>query len=670
MEKLYDQNGAELGAWMQAQKSAPGTQTGGGQTKPVTASGATGTQALPAEQVVVATWDTLLTASKPGCETVTQPLKGQRMAYLPAGTTADALPSAEFTVHVYGVVHDSKGKPVGGVAVSLPGGKAAATTKADGSYYLPFKVAGRQPPTGKPEAREQVNLTIKQLFAVVPEELAFSPGKPQVSVFSIENRADTQDITIQGLQVLGAPADAVVVRIRGGDRVVHGDQGTRCVIGPGGFCNVEVRWDCPVGATNARIKVIPEDSSLGSKAVLLRTGLTAKQIIGNHQAKVVALLQAQKTIAVLQALKTIAAKPTTPPPATPPPVTPPPVTPPPATPPPATPPPLPALDSNWLDTWRQENDAKIKQIEDILLKTAAENLPEVKAAPKPGVPETVDTTKAPNVFNFFGGQNHVNIFAPGTKATFSSSPEKLGTQGSLEAAKNQQKAGQEKATSVGIGIDQGSAYSGDLGKQDPVRGYFEQLEDNSFDEGFDAGRKAGTTAVNKAKKFAGAVLGTVEGVATEAANTYWNFFTKSCSIISWNTKYEVRHDAASGTTTVTVFEDSVEIQSFTGDRSQKTLYAGQRVSVGPQGFGTLEELRADQLAAAADLYAPAFLGLNPVTYEQSGVEQAVLAAEGEGPAKAGPTGLTSPLVNIAIWAVVGLGALLVLGKLVFASRRS
>ena len=704
--------------WRQARKNAPGTHTGGGQTKDGTTPGETGTAAVPAGQAVVAVWSTALTASKPGCETVTRLLKGQRRVKLPPGVQAGGLPSAEFTVHVYGVVRDTKGRPVGGVAVSLRGEKAGATTKADGSYHVAFKVAGSKPPKGKPEAREQVNLTIRQLFAVVPQELAFTPGTPQVRVFSIENRADKRDVTIQGIKVVGAPAGSAAVKIRRGDRVVYGGQGTRCVIGPGGFCNVEVSWKRPVGAADARIKVVPEDASLGAKTVLLRTGLTAKQMKENHQAKV---------IAVLQALKAIAAKPASPAPQ----------------------PPLPVPDKS-----SEKIDKIAKLVEAILLKAAAENLPDVKAAPKPGVPENVDTTKAANVFVISGSHNHVTVFGPGTKATINPPPEKLGAQGSQALGKLQQQAGEKNVTPVHV--EKGSVYSGTHGKQDPVIGYFEELGDDSFGEGRDTGQEAGTTFVNAVKKCAGTVLGTVEGVANATAATVYDIITETCSIFSWNTKYDVRHDPASHTTTVTVFEDSVEVQSFTGDRSLRTIYAGQRVSVGPQGFGKLEELRAGELAAAADLYAPAFLGLNPVSYQRTGIEQAVLAAEAEevGPgrnrppkaaisilpetptvgdaivvvsastdpdvdplsltwhrdgepldttearwewADAGagehtirlvvddgrggrdeaevtinvvPTGLTSPLLTVAIWAAVGLAVLLILGKLVLGSRKS
>jgi len=150
----------------------------------------------------------------------------------------------------------------------------------------------------------------------------------------------------------------------------------------------------------------------------------------------------------------------------------------------------------------------------------------------------------------------------------------------------------------------------------------------------------------------------------------YNFFTEYCSVTSLFTKYEVIHDPGSKATTVTVFEDSVEVQSFTGDRSVRTLHAGQRVTVGPEGFGKLEELRTDALAAAAEAYAPAFLGLNPVSYEMVGIAEAVQAAEGKRPEEPWVTGMLSPEMTAIVWAIGGFIVLMFLGRMVLGKKKS
>ncbi|NQT89303.1 carboxypeptidase regulatory-like domain-containing protein [bacterium] len=635
VNRLVTANSAELDARMKAHRSGGGTHVGGDPPSgdPATSGGTDPVQPR-ASQAVIAKWAAALTASKPACGSVARRIQGQRTVELPAGVTADSLPSAQFTVTVHGRVYDSKHRPIGGVTIALSGENVQTTTKPDGAYALPFTVAGKRPPTGKPEARHELNLFMTQIYAVVPQELAFTPGMRQVSVFSIENRTDDRDITIQGLRAVGAPVGSIALAVRGSHQAVTGSRGTRSVIGPGGFVNVQVTWNCPVGAADAGIEVTPEDASLGVKTVRLRVGPTAEKKLLSNIRKELAVVQAMQDEARAEGRSGS-----------------------------DSPPPQPTSGSKDFD----DLDETLKRIEAILLKKIAENLPVVKPAPKPGVPETINTAKAGNVIIINGNNNHVTVVGADSNVTFSPPPDALGPQGAQSFIQNQQKAGAKPI--IPVKIDKGAVLSARVDKQDPIRVNMDELIGH-FSAGEMEGRDMGAGFVNKLKKYAGTAIGTVEGVGSEAVGTVYNFFTEYCSVTSLFTKYEVIHDPGSKATTVTVFEDSVEVQSFTGDRSVRTLHAGQRVTVGPEGFGKLEELRTDALAAAAEAYAPAFLGLNPVSYEMVGIAEAVQAAEGKRPEEPWVTGMLSPEMTAIVWAIGGFIVLMFLGRMVLGKKKS
>lgn len=567
---------------------------------------------LPWKSIVLSNWSVRLAAVQDGYLPGTADTTGVvNVAYQDPAELLPTIKAAQ-PVTVRGVVRDANGTPVRNALVFLASGPnpvspPTARTRADdqGRYELSFSVTDLDSLASQPLAPEprDVDIVIRPALQVTPQEMEFPVGRESIQLFTVTNLSQ-ETVTIRSFDVTfsGIGDASLVTEVRSGSGALTGNAATaRCILAPGGYCNVEVSWIAENDTAAAEISVASDIPGLASPVVRVRTAQarTSQEVIRDYFEQLVKYLMA-----------------TTPPP-----------TPPPvgqtgslATNPPtgntgvppasgagsgaAAPQPVPTelLQSDeWIQDWASQNKGKIDRLDqqwNALVREQASKSKPVETTP--GIPASIQTAAGQTAVTINIYDNHGNIKFVGseTNVTINPPPERLGPQ----AVQALMQRVEDAAASQPALLEHGKVLSSDVAENSSWLDY--------LPDPLGMWPRPMRQAADYVMEKVGNLTKPVEEGISKAVDT---IFTGVCGVFTGGTQYEVRHDAASQTTTVTVFEGSVEVVPFAGSHEPLTVRAGQRVQVGPRGAGQVVEVPAAELIESADDYAGPLLGLNPVT---------------------------------------------------------